>query len=412
VPRRVTIVTAGHLSTCPRMLKAADALHDAGYRVRVVSVNQTPWAARSDARLRPMRPWRWDVVDASRASASARWLLNGARFRVAQAVAAKLGKRRPYALTIRAFSRVHDALTAEVLREPADLIYGGTTGALAAIATAGRRSGTPFAVDFEDFHCGEHAESAEGRLANELAGSVMADVVRDAVFVTAGSAAIADACRGRFGIAPVTIDNVFPLPTQPPAAGDDDRVPRFYWFSQTIGAGRGLDHLVRAAGRLGRPCEVHLRGVSRNGALQSLRALAADVAPQVSIHVHAPADPWSMVSTCRPFTIGVAVEPGSSVNNALILSNKVLTYPLAGLPVMLTDTAGHRPLAADLADGALACAPGDIDAMADGAARWLDHAPALRRAREASWHAARTRWHWEHEEERGAFLGCVARAVA
>ena len=38
---------------------------------------------------------------------------------------------------------------------PADLIYGGTTGALAAIAEAGRRTHTPYALDLEDYHSGE-----------------------------------------------------------------------------------------------------------------------------------------------------------------------------------------------------------------------------------------------------------------
>ena len=394
------------------MLKAADALHDAGYRVRVVSVNQTPWAAASDARLRPTRPWRWDVVDVGRASAPTRWLLTGLRFRAAQAFARSAAARCPYAIAVRAFSRVHDALVREVLREPADLIYGGTTGALAAVAAAARHTGTPYAIDFEDFHCAEHSESPDGRLANELAAAVMADVVRHAVFVTAGSAAIAEACRSRLGTTPLTINNVFPLPPEEPAFADAGGVPRFYWFSQTIGGGRGLDHLISATGRLARSCELHLRGVSRNGAVDGLRALAADVAPRLTIHVHAPADPWAMVETCRPYTIGVAAEPGSSVNNALILSNKVLTYPLAGLPVILTDTAGHRPLATDLAEGALTCALGDVDAIAHGVARWLDSPQALRRAREASWSAARTRWHWEHVDERGALLRAVERAVA
>src|SRR5688572_20283122 len=126
------------------MLKAADAFHHAGYRVRVVSVRQTPWASASDARLRPTRSWRWDVVDASRESAPLSWLLNGVRFRAAQAIAERLGERRPYGVTVRAFSRVHDALVREILHEPGDFLYGGTTGALAAIASAARRSGTPY----------------------------------------------------------------------------------------------------------------------------------------------------------------------------------------------------------------------------------------------------------------------------
>ena len=47
---RVTVVTSGHLSTCPRMLKVADSLADAGYAVRVVATLHEPWAAETDRR--------------------------------------------------------------------------------------------------------------------------------------------------------------------------------------------------------------------------------------------------------------------------------------------------------------------------------------------------------------------------
>lgn len=412
MPRRVTIVTAGHLSTCPRMLKAADALHDDGYDVRVISVRHTPWATAADARLQQSRAWRWDAFDIARDSAPASWLLNGGRFRAAQMLASMLGPSRSYALAVRAFSRVHDGLVSRIIEEPADLIYGGTTGALAAVAEAGRRSGTRFAVDFEDFHCAEKDDSPDGRLANELAGMVMRDVAHDAAFITAGSRAIARACQHRYGVDALPVNNVFPLPGRSPDFdGSAVDVPRFYWFSQTIDAGRGLEDIVRAAGRLSRPGELHVRGVSRNGYVDGLRALAAQVAPQLAVHIHAPSDPTTIVDGCRSYSIGLALEPAVVVNNALALSNKALTYPLAGLPVILTRTAGHEPLVADLGEGAVAYKPGDIDALADGMTRWLDHPRAFARAREASWDAARRRWHWQHVEERGALVGAVEQAL-
>ena len=43
-PGRITVVTAGHLSTCPRMLKSADALAADGYDVRVVATHHEPRA--------------------------------------------------------------------------------------------------------------------------------------------------------------------------------------------------------------------------------------------------------------------------------------------------------------------------------------------------------------------------------
>jgi transketolase len=57
---RICIVTAGHLSTCPRMLKAADALAEAGYRVRVVSVRHTQWATEADRDVRRRRTGAWE----------------------------------------------------------------------------------------------------------------------------------------------------------------------------------------------------------------------------------------------------------------------------------------------------------------------------------------------------------------
>ena len=67
---RICVVTAGHLSTCPRMLKAADALHAAGYAVRVVSANHTPWAQAADREVVRSRGWKWTVVDYARETAA------------------------------------------------------------------------------------------------------------------------------------------------------------------------------------------------------------------------------------------------------------------------------------------------------------------------------------------------------
>jgi hypothetical protein len=411
MPRRVTVVTAGHLATCPRMLKAADAFHAAGYDIRVISTSQTPWAVRADRELYARRAWRWEVIDYGREAAPARWLMTGARFRAAQALARSLGPRRPLSIAVHAFSRVHSELVRAILREPQDLIYGGTTGAIAAIAEASRISGTPCGVDFEDFHCGEHEPDAHGALLNDLAAQIMGRVVGQATFVTAGSTAIADACAQRFGVTPIAINNVFPLPAEPAVAAGEGPL-RLYWFSQTIGRGRGLEDVVRAAGTARIECELHLRGVPANGYVATLQHLAAMTAPRLHLVVHPPADPDSMVDVCRGFDVGISAEQGRVANNALSLSNKALTYPLAGLALALTDTPGQRPLAHDLGGDAIVYTPGDVAQLADGLARWASDRAALRRAGVAAWEAARRRWHWEHPLERDALLYAAARAAA
>src|SRR3954465_3117059 len=127
---RICLLTAGHLATCPRMIKAADARGPPGHDVRVVSTRHTSWAIEADAAMRATRRWRWTVVDYR--PREGRWLYvkSGLRGRAARAVARRLGASGiPFAVGVHAYARVHPELVAAALQEPADLLYGGTTGA-------------------------------------------------------------------------------------------------------------------------------------------------------------------------------------------------------------------------------------------------------------------------------------------
>jgi hypothetical protein len=408
--RRITVVTAGHLATCPRMVKAADALHGAGYDVRVISTSGTPWAVAADRELKARRGWRWEVIAHDRASAPLRWLSSGLRHRAAEIIAHRALHSAPHRIVVAAFSRMHAELVRAILREPCDFVYGGTSGALAAVAEAARRSGTPFALDIEDLHCSEHADTARGALRDELAARVMRDAVREARLVTAGSEAIGRACEERFGIRPLTINNVFPLP-DPPANDHDGGDLRLYWFSQTVGAGRGLEGVIAAAGRARLRAELHVRGMADGDYLTGLQAIAARIAPALRVVHHAPEHPDDLVAGCRAFDVGLAVEQRQPLNRALGLPNKALTYPLAGLAMVVTDTPGQRPLADDLGTDAIVYAPGEIERLADGLTRWAGDRRALARAKTASWEAARRRWHWEHPLERDQLLSAIEAAA-
>lgn len=412
--QRICVVTAGHLSTCPRMLKAADALAGAGYQVRVVSTRHVPWATVTDGDLRKSRSWDWNVVDYDSKSAPLTYLRSGVRYRVANKLAKSYKPSRlPLQLTARAYSRVHTELLREALSEFADLFYGGTTGALAAIAMAGLKAKVPYALDLEDFHSEEQDRGAGGHLAHALAERIENDVLRGAAFLTAGSEAIASAYKEKYGIQPITINNTFPLPDRSP----DFKIKRseglkLYWFSQTIGPGRGLEDAIKAMGIANIPGELHLQGQPIQEYLNGLKLFIAKVAPQVKVFHHKPVSPDSMIRLMRGYDIGLALEPGFSKNNLIALSNKAFTYLLGGLAVIFTDTPGQRPLALDIKEGAFVYAPGDVQELAAGMKRWADNKDLLMQAKKAAWEAAKRRWHWEHPEERGRLLCAVARALS
>jgi hypothetical protein len=409
---RIAVVTGGHLSTCPRMLKAADALHAAGHTVRVISTVQTAWAADAD-RAYADRRWTWQPIDYRRGGAGGgntwRWLATGVRSRAAMTLARGLNGWTPGTVAARALGRAHDELVAGILSAPVDLIYGGTRGAIAAVVEAARIAGVPCGVDFEDFHCGEDEPGGDGTVRNHLSAVVMRDAVGKAAFVTAGSAAIAAACARRFGGQPISINNVFRLP-EPPSFDRGAGPLRLYWFSQTIGHGRGLEDVIDAAGRAGIACSLHLRGAVRGSYVDELRARASRVAPRLELTTHDPASPERMIDSCHGFDAGISAEQGHIPNRQLNLPNKALTYPLAGLGLVLTATEGHRPLADDLDGTAVSYAPGDIGALAEGLGRW-DSPAELRRARDTAWAAARTRWHWDHPLERETLLAAIEAAL-
>jgi len=393
------------------MLKAADALHAAGYRVRVVGANHTAWATAADREIMTSRGWRWTVVDYARATAPVARLTSGARFKAAERVAAAVGAQRaPPGLAVRAFSRIHDELVRAVVSEPADVIYGGTTGALAAAAESAAALGVPFGVDFEDFHSGEHAGDA-GMRVNALAERIEHDVTRSARFVTAGSALIAETYCAKYRIPAVPIHNTFSIRFGPERGAADAELLRLYWFSQTIGPGRGLEDLVRACGRVSGTVALHLRGCPAREFATELRAIQREAAPSLTIVHHEPANPDAMVELAQPYDAGLSCEETIVANRSLCLSNKVFTYLAAGVPVILSRTRAQEQLAADLGAAAVLYDVGDVDGLGAQLNALAADADGRRRARAAAREAATRRWHWEHPLDRGALLALVEKAV-
>jgi glycosyltransferase involved in cell wall biosynthesis len=411
--RRVTVVTSGHLSTCPRMLKAADALAAAGYDTRVVATQHEPWAAAADDDVQSRRAWPVTVVNYRRRENPRLYWRSGVVHRAARAAAHAAGAGRvPFAVVARAFARVHDALVHAILAEPCDLIYGGTTGALAAIAEAGRRSRTPFAIDFEDFHRAE-TSGPDAPFIDALAARVEESVADGAAFVTTSSEAIAAAYERACGIDAAVIHNTFPLPTRSPDfSRPQPAVLRMFWFSQTIGPGRGLEQAVSAIGRVDSDVELTLLGRPDASFVDDLSALARARAPRLRIVHRAPVPPDAIVDVARGHDLGLALEAGAPRNRTLCLTNKALTYILAGVPVLLGDSEGQHDLGLELGRGAALVEPHDIDAIAAAIRAWATDPAALDCAKRTAWHCAARRWHYEHEAERGVLYELVREALA
>ena len=395
------------------MLKAADALAEAGHDVSVVATLHEGWATEADVDVRSRRTWPVHVVDYRRKEGASTYWRTGAEHRAAKAIVDAVGaERAPLPVVMRAFGRVHTSLVRAIASVPADFIYGGTTGALAAVAEAARRTGTPYALDLEDYHSAETSGPTAAEI-DALATRIEKAVLGGAVFLTTSSEAIAQAYRERYGVQPSVVHNTFPLPVEPPDFARADRgVLRAYWFRPTIGPGRGLDEAIVALGRAGVRAELALRGRPHDGYVDALKRLAATHAPRLSMIHHPPAPPDAMVDLARAHEVGLVLECGDPRNRALCVANKTFTSVLAGLAIAGFDTPGLHEIGVDLGRAAILVPPSDVDALAGAFARWAADPAALECARRAAWAAACRRWHWQHEDERGTLYRLVHEALS
>ncbi|HZF72009.1 MAG TPA: polysaccharide deacetylase family protein, partial [Gemmatimonadaceae bacterium] len=275
---RICLLTSEHLSMNPRLVKEADALSAAGYDVRVVSCQWMDWQQREDARLLETRHWRNQTIDFSpRRAPRLFWYSRVRHYGARRFVAPAL---RIDGVIQRAIGRVVPEMVRLAASESADLFVGHNIAALPAAVLAARVRGVPTAFDAEDFHSGMWVRENGPSLADSLAERVERRFLPQCAYVTAASPGIAEAYALRYGIPlPATILNVFPMADRPGKFRPHDaNAPlTLYWFSQVIGARRGLEEIIRGMALTGsKNIQLHLRGQWQPGYRDKLNQLARE----------------------------------------------------------------------------------------------------------------------------------------
>jgi hypothetical protein len=158
--------------------------------------------------------------------------------------------------------------------------------------------------------------------------------------------------------------------------------------------------------------ELTLRGRPVPGYLDGLHRLASASAPRLRIIHEPPASPDAMVDLSRGYDVGLALEQMQVKNHQIAQSNKLFTYLLAGNAIAMTDTPGQHALGVDVGAAAGLVPPGDVAALASVFARWAAEPSVLDAARRAAWDAARRRWHWQHEDERGLLYRLIGEVLS
>jgi hypothetical protein len=406
--KRICLVTTGQPACNPRLVKEADALADAGYGVHVVAAYSADWATDADRDLVGSRRWSQTFVDWRFGSAPWTFWTSRIRHRAACLAAPwiQMGGAAEAAV-----SRITPELRRAASRFRADLYIAHNLGALPAAWHAARRHGARLGFDAEDCHVGQ---LTEGDPMRPVVERVERRYLPECDYVTASSPQIAAAYRDAYDIRePRCVLNVFPKSQRPAASKPRTALLplTLYWFSQTIGPGRGLEDVVRAMGRTPAGASVlHVRGFWAAGYEEVLRRVAAESGVDADRLVsHPVAAPDEMVRRSATYDIGLALEPGTTRNSDISLPNKMFTYLLGGQAILATLTTAQRWLLDHVSDAALGYDPGDVDTLAAHLRRWIEHPDALAAARRTSWACGDRRFNWDVEQR--VFLDVVERTL-
>lgn len=399
MPRRICILSPGNLSSNPRLVKEADALHRAGYDVTAIVCDYTEALKPFDDEIASGAPWKIVRLPRDR---SERYITAASR-PVAQVLAAS-GMPVPLPVASHAYGGPAYALRRAATAVVADLYIAHYVPALPAAMAAVRRHRALLGFDAEDFHAGDAIDDIADGIQPKLVTRIERACLPTCACMTASSPMIGSAYAARYGVNPRTVLNVFSktmaAPIEP-GAGESREPGRLavYWFSQTIGLDRGLQEFMRAMARAKARVSLDVRGSNRWSHGDTLMALARDLGVAERVRLLPTAAPDQMVKLAAPYDLGLSLEIGNSQNRRACLGNKIFTYLLAGVPVMMSDTPAQRALAPELGAAAAVVSVADTEGIARILDRFGASPAALADAKATAWQLADRYYNWEVEQK-------------
>ena len=391
---RICLITAHHVSVQPRIVREADTLSAAGFVVRVVARQTDPELCALDFKLLESRPWQMEAVTLVRNGDShQKWLK--------EAVATEFSKKlfevglRSQSLAARAYVRGATQLADLAAAQSADWYIAHTQAALPAAALAARRWHARLGFDCEDLL------AEMGSDPPELVQTIESTYLQQCDYISVPSTAIAKRLTEQYPInEPTVLYNVFPAKLASsllnPGARRLDGPLKLHWFGQTIGSGRGLEHVIEAAKELNERVEFHLRGRLSESYRAELLSLADGNNISLIFHPLVPHD--ELINSLDQFHVGIASEVTENEGYARTVTNKIFSYLLAGLAIAASATQGQREIMEQTPKAGFIYA--DPDQLAAGLKRFAHDREALRQAQIESWKVAREKFCWDVEQEK------------
>ena len=361
--KKVCLVTPGHISSNPRLVKEAIALENAGFCVHIVFTQYEPHLIKEDFHiLENHYSWRFDRLDWTNKTIKSKfkrtysgllnWLVNFIYTRT------NFQFLLPYLLNRNFVWQKTLALKAK-----ADLYIGHNLSVLPVVSIVGKKLKVKVGFDAEDFHRFETTDD-KNSFHFKSCKKIEDEYIPKLDYLSAASPLIAKEYEILYGIHVLTINNFFPKSfVQDKFKKRDTSRLKLFWFSQTIGKNRGLEDVIEAMNQISEfEIELHLLGKISS---ENRNFLLGFSHYQNRIFFYETISPDLLFDFSRQFDIGLALERKTPYNRNICLTNKIFTYLLGGLAVIASDTDAQIDFMSNYPSFGLVYPIGDIIALSN-----------------------------------------------
>ncbi len=359
--KRIVLLTASHLSSCPRLLKEADLLYKNGAEIHIVYLNSLSLVEEVDDAIRSKNSnWNFHPIYWKGNKSNSRKVL----------VSKLLYKLNKFLLFnsdyIQSTSKV---LIDAALKIKADLYIAHHPSLLPAAAKAAKKYNAKFIYDIEDAF-----PFVEGGRFLSNPDTVVFNIenkyINNASLITTASPLYTTLYKSLYQLKlePIDLLNVFNVKENGSIIYKDRKdlsKTSLYWFSQTVGLNRGLQDIFNAVNELDSTIyELHIRGNCSEEVKQNLLNLIKSPQHLQNIYFHELVSNDELEIRNAEHDIGLALEIPITLNRELCISNKILDYISKGLMVIATNTKGHEYILTELNANQYLYNPGDSAELA------------------------------------------------
>jgi glycosyltransferase involved in cell wall biosynthesis len=328
---KICIITHSHLCRNPRVLKEAIALHNAGFDVTVIHNTYDSLLTKED-----------------------RSLLSGTNIKLIAVAQLEHGSLSTF--LYKSFKKLGDVLVRNFkIQSPLSIGYAISSLKRAALRQNAQlyighqeaglycgvqllKAGKKVAFDFEDWYSEDLLEEARITRPLKLLKNAEKTALQKGAFCITTSLALAEQLAAAYqSNKPGVVYNTFDLDKRLIRPKTFDPPIKLFWFSQTIGPGRGLEEFIELITGVTGSVELHLLGQVE----ESFKDKLSGIQNRHPLYFH-PLVPADLLPVCiAECDAGLALELDEPPSRKYTITNKLFQYMLSGLPVIATNTPGQ-----------------------------------------------------------------------